>query len=237
VRIPISGAFTIVTAPSYPARVSRELLPVLFHQEPSFADPASRALASWLARFWPGNLEPFFVRGLLQMKLAVSWSESRGRETLGLLEPLMSSHAELGPMACLALALGLAAQDAMLRNYAQEVLIAAIAEGRANPTELGAALARLLELGENKLVRWSKTLGAAARISALHARVVAELLQRALHADPSRAPRDLGQLLELLVEVLSETGTTVSDSKAREYLAALSGTGKSAKLAKQLLRG
>jgi hypothetical protein len=63
------------------------------------------------------------------------------------------------------------------------------------------------------------------------------LLQRALHADPTHAPRDLGRLLELLVEVLSETGTTVSDPQAREYLAALSGAGKSAKLAKQLLRG
>jgi hypothetical protein len=231
------GAFTIATSPSYPARVSRELLPVLFHQKASFGEPASRELTGWLARFWPGNLEPFFVRGLRRLQIAVSWADSRDRETLGVLDPLMSPHAELGPMACLALALGLAAQDATLRSYAQEVLIAAIAEGRANPAELGAALARLLELGENKLVRWSKSLGAVARISALHARLVADLLQRALHANPAHAPRDLGQLLELLVEVLSETGTTVSDSKAREYLAALSGTGKSAKLAKQLLRG
>jgi hypothetical protein len=70
----------------------------------------------------------------------------------------------------------------------------------------------------------------------MHVTVVVDLLQRTLNANPNRAPRDLGALLELFVEVLSEVGATVTDPKARAYLSALTGSGKSAKLAKQLLR-
>ena len=80
-----------------------------------------------------------------------------------------------------------------------------------------------------------KSLAEVARVSSAHTRAVAHLLARALHGDPAKAPRDIGALLELLSELLSETGGKLEDSRAREYIPALPFGGKTAKLGKQIL--
>jgi len=148
----------------------------------------------------------------------------------------MDAHTAMGPMACLALGLGLAAEGAALRGHAQEALIAVITDGRLVPAELGATLSRLLDTGFNKLCRWAKSLGEVARVSAGHAAAVAALLQHALAGDPKQAPRDTSALLELLVELQSQTGTPLQVPATRTYLAALTAGGKTARLVKQLLR-
>lgn len=72
-------------------------------------------------------------------------------------------------------------------------------------------------------------------ISSVNTRAVADLLARALHGDPAKAPRDIGALLELLFELLSATDGRLNDSVARDYIAALPFGGKTAKLGKQIL--
>jgi hypothetical protein len=54
--------------------------------------------------------------------------------------------------------------------------------------------------------------------------------------DPTRCPRDLLALLELLKELLHESGEQVSVPAARNYLERLSGGGKVPKLAETLLQ-
>lgn len=140
-----------------------------------------------------------------------------------------------GPMACLALALGLAAEDGTLRRHAQEGLMAVLAAGSFPAETLGATVARLLGTGHNKLTRWSKSFGEVARISRNHARQVADVLQRAFHSDPACAPRDVHQLIELLLELLCELDAPLADPKAAGFLRKLSAGGKTARLARQLL--
>jgi hypothetical protein len=56
-----------------------------------------------------------------------------------------------------------------------------------------------------------------------------------LRGDPAKAPRDIHALLELLVELLAETGGSLDDVGARTYLQGLKSGGRTAKLVKQLL--
>jgi hypothetical protein len=138
-------------------------------------------------------------------------------------------------MACLALALCLAAEDGALRGHGQDALIAAISEGRVNMDELGSAMSRLLDTGVNKLARWAKSLREVSRVSGDHATTCAELIMRSLHGDPTKAPRDISMVLELLFELISETGGKLDDARTKNYLAGLTAGGKTAKLVKQLL--
>lgn len=223
--------------PKCPMRVAECLLPVLFHRggDDSYHGATPRALIRWAAQLWPANREALFARGVAPLTTATFWAEVGDRETIGYLEPLTEPHPPLGPMAALALALGLAAQDASLRGHAQEALIAIVADGRFDAERLGCAMARLFDTGFNKLARWSVSLGEVARVSPAHAQAAAELLIRLLHANPAHAPRDVSALLELLHELLSESGSALDDSTARRYLQALKAGGKTARLAQQLL--
>jgi Family of unknown function (DUF6493) len=225
------------TQPAMPAQTEPALFPVFCHQPVPWLGISSRPLLRWQAQLWPANREPFFARGITTLQVAVGWSDTRDRETIGCLEPLADPHTELRAMACHALALGLAAKDAVLRGHAQEALIAAIADGRvpAAAAELGATMAFHFHTAGNKVGRWAKCLGEVARISDAHARAVGELVQHALRGDPANAPREVGVLLEVLVEVLSATNMRITVETARDYLAGCTGSGKPAKLARQLL--
>src|ERR1700759_3117771 len=113
----------------------------------------------------------------------------------------------------------------------QDGLIAAISEGRVNVTELSHAMSRLWDTGINRFARWAKGLRDVARISPMHAKEVTLLITQVLHGDPSKSPRDVSALLELLFELLSETGFRVDDQKTRIYIQSLKAGGKAGKLA------
>jgi hypothetical protein len=217
--------------PPFPKQVQGSLLPVLFHT----AEDGDRNLTSWAAQLWPANREALFAYGCGRLEISVDYADASDREYHPYLEPLAEPHTELRPMARLALALGLAAQDNALRGRAQDGLIAAITEGRVKVDELGGTMSRLLDTGINKFARWAKVLRDVARVSEEHTTVVAELMTCALHGDPAKAPRDINVLLEMLYELLSETGGKLNDARAKEYLAALKAGGKTAKLVRQLL--
>jgi hypothetical protein len=225
------------TEPAMPAQTDPALFPVSCHQPVPWLGVGSRPLLRWHAQLWPANREPFFAAAITTLQMAVAWSDTRDRETIGCLEPLADSYTELRTIACHALALGLAAKDAVLRGHAQEALIAAIADGRAvaAAAELGATMAFHFHTAGNKVARWAKCLGEVARISDAHARAVGELVQHALRGEPANAPREMGMLLEVLVEVLSATNMRLNVETARDYLAGFTGSGKPAKLARQLL--
>ena len=87
-------------------------------------------------------------------------------------------------------------------------------------------MTQLLDTGLSKFTRWAKGLRDVARVSPKHTRAAAELIARSLHGDASCAPRDVGTLLEVLLELRSEIGGGLDDARAREYLAALTAGGR-----------
>ncbi|HYG34619.1 MAG TPA: DUF6493 family protein, partial [Clostridia bacterium] len=227
--------FELTTQPRFPKKVHDTLLPVLFHGTWAKGEEGEKNLMRWAAQLWPANREAAFAHACKRLQTSVDYAGVYDREFCAYVEPLAEPHTELRPMACLALAFSLAAQDSALRGHGQDALIASISEGRLNVDELGSAMARLLDAGYNKFARWAKSLREATRISTAHTHAVTDVLAHALHGDPSKAPRDVSALLELLFELLSETGDKLVDPRARDYIAALPLGGKTAKLAKQIL--
>jgi hypothetical protein len=137
-------------------------------------------------------------------------------------------------MARLLLAGALSANTAELQGLATDVLIAAIDDGRIDGPHLGQAILRMLTESLAKPVRLAKSLGDAARVSLLHSRVVSRALQVTL-VGLLPPPRDVHLLLELLHELLVETGEPLSTPGSEEYLRDMKGSGKTGKLARDLL--
>ena len=88
-----------------------------------------------------------------------------------------------------------------------------------------------------KLNRWAKALGNAARTSPLHSRAIARAISVVLRGSFSdiKPPANLNALLEVLKELLIETGEAFDDAEARDYLTCLKTSGKTASLIKDLL--
>src|SRR5262249_43357157 len=135
----------------------------------------------------------------------------------------------------LLLILGLAAKEPGEHGLATDALIAAIDDGRLDGCKLGTALASLLPTGMVKTSRWAKTLGQSAHTSPLHSEVIALAIQHALTGDPTRAPKDLQTLLELLKELLIEAKQAISVADTRKYLEGVKASGKTGKRARELL--
>jgi hypothetical protein len=224
------------TEPPCPADVDDALLPVLCHIPPELPERTSRELLRWTALLWPANRDAFFAGAVSRLGIAMLWSDVHDRETIRYFGALADPHVKVGEITCLALAMGLSAQDAALRGHARDDLIGLIENDRAEVDYLGLALSKLIGMGEAKCVRWTKSLGEVARVSTKHARIAIDLVQRALQGDPT-CVQNLGAVLELLVELLSETGAALTDPAAFEYLSRVTGSGKAARLAKQLCRG
>lgn len=210
-------------------------LPVLFHTPWRLGGNYASLLAG-TGILWPANAEATFAQCLEALTMTVNYSDVADRELYVLVKRLGDPHCELRPMACLALALALAAHENGLRGFASDALIAAITEGRLDSVALGSVMSRLLETGFNPLCRWARGLREVARVSIGHAKAVGVLLINTLQGDSSNAPKDVGILLELLFELVSQTGVKLHDS-TRKYLASIKTGGKTGRLARQLLEG
>lgn len=184
----------------------------------------------WAFTLWPAWREPLFAEGATCIARNLDWSEVAWADR-GFLEPLVDPTTPLGPMARLLLGLGLGAKEPGQHGLVIDAAIAALEEGRLEPTQFGESNAPMLEKRVVLPARWAKTFAEVARASPTHAAAVATTLQRALRG-PS--PRDAGALLELVHELLVEQGRTVDDPGAVEWLRQFEG-GKAAKTAKALL--
>jgi hypothetical protein len=188
----------------------------------------------WCLQVWPSGREALFAFGAVSISGNLQWGEARWGNRC-FLEPLLDPDTPLGRMGALLLGLGLAAKDPTESGLAVDALITAVTDGRISGALLGDVLGRMLQPSPVLPPRLAKTLGDAARASALHAQVVREGLVRGLAAKPDKRPADMGALLELLRELCVQTGEAVTDPRARAYLEALGGSGKAAALAKALL--
>ncbi len=188
----------------------------------------------WGATIWPIAREAWFARGVEAISLNLDWVEADWN-TRTYLEPLTDPDLPLKPMALVLLTLGLAAKQADEHGLATDALIAAIDDGRIDGPLLGGSMRSLLPTGLIKPARWAKTLGDAARVSLLHARVIAHAIQHAIGEELVNPSRELLALLELLKELLIEIGEPVSVTPMRALLTNWKASGKTSKVVKDLL--
>src|SRR5207249_4452197 len=159
------------------------------------------AAVRWAGSVWLLAKESWFAVGAYLIGQNLDWWEAEWGNR-AYLEPLLDPDVPLQSMGLQLLALGLAAKEPGESGLATDALIAAIDDGRLDGNKLGAGLAALFATGPIKAGRWAKTLATAARISPLHAAVVARALQGLVQGLPDAAAKDVQTLLELLKELL-----------------------------------
>jgi Family of unknown function (DUF6493) len=216
--------------PALPPIYSHDLPTVLFH------DLRAREGATetrWMATIWPIGRDSFFAAGVERL-LGLECTPTEARSYRFYLEALLDPDVPLHSMARLLLAGSLSANTPEVQGLATDALIAAVNDGRVDGQLLGEAIHQLLQVGLAKPARLTKALADAARVSSLHAHVVAQALQIAI-VDLLPPPRDLHVALELLKELRAQTGQGLSAPGIREYLGGLKVSGKTAKLARDLL--
>ncbi len=188
----------------------------------------------WQATIWPQARESYFACGTRALHHNLDWWEAEwcNKEFL---VPLLDPDTPLHEMGSLLLCLGLSAKEPGEHGLAIDIAINAIDDGRIGSDSIGPVLARLIS-ADAKPSRLAKALGEVARASELHAVVIQHSLQSALRQSDGPPPKDLSKLLELLKELSIELGLAIADQECRDFLDRFEGSGKAAKLAKQLLQ-
>ncbi len=216
--------------PPVPKVDGPDLLTVLLHDV--VAHGAVDA-TSWVASAWPLGRESFFAVGA-DMMLGVEFPPSEAVSYRPSIEALLDPDTPLRPMALLLLVGTLSSNRAELQGLAVDALVAAVDDGRLDARLLGETIRQLLADGLAKPARLAKALADAARVSPLHARVVASALQR-LRTGHSPPPLGIHTLLELLKELLVETSQRVDEPEVRAALGSLPSSGKTGRLVRDIL--
>lgn len=187
----------------------------------------------WVASAWPLGRESFFAVGC-DMLLGTDYPPSEIGGVRPFVEALLDPDTPLRPMGRLLLAGMLSSNRPELQGLAVDALVAAVDDGRIDGRLLGESVRQLLDAGLAKPARLAKAFADAARVSLLHARVVAQAIQR-LAVGQSHPPLGFHLLLELLRELLVETGGWVDDPANRAGLEGLLTGGKTARLVRDIL--
>lgn len=223
--------FTIETLvePALPPAIPSPMATVLLHQ-PWRADsryleqgiPPDAGLVRWSLTIWPARHEASLA---IAAEFLPGANSAAHRELRPYVELLAAPHVEMGSMARLVLALALASSMTELRVPAQDALIAAIDQERADAQAIGETMATLFESGENTLCRWAKSLRIVSEQSMACARAAQAMLEITFSRRPRVLPPLAGTLLELLADLVAVTGEPVTRESCRAVLATITGGG------------
>ena len=188
----------------------------------------------WCATIWSLNLDAFFEEGISAISHNIDWHTALW-ENRTYLEPLLDPDTPFSRAALVLVALGLAARDPTEQALAVDALETALVDGRTNGLALGAEIDWLVREQIAAPARLAATLTRLAGTSDLHAREVADAIERVIRFEAAKPPRGLHALLGLLLELRSATSTAVSDPRAIACLSAVTGSSKLAAHARALL--
>lgn len=196
------------------------------------ADINTTWIAQWLACQWPLKPEPVYLQGVDQMVRRIDMDSSNWEPCHGFFHGLFERRRPWQEPAHLLLCTGLAGKNADTRGLAIDALIEGIEYGHADVKLLADILTRLSDGGWLKLNRLSENLLQVAQVSGVHAWAMSELIQGwCLHS--SLQQNNIARMLEVLLEVQAMIKQPLHDN-CLSALAALTGSSKAAKLAKQL---
>jgi len=215
--------------------VSRSLLSARSHfSEVSFAAILPQWVIQWSAMVWPAKLDGYWRFAARAFLFRLDKRSSALSPFAAYLDPLFEPDRPLTELAALALWVATLGKDADSRTAAIDAWIALVGDGRGDAGLLGDVLTRLAEGGWLRLNRLADALREVSRASSLHAWTVAEVLQDLL-ASLEALPRDAHHVLQLLRELLVQLGLEARP-ELRASLQSQKGTGKTAKLARQLAK-
>ena len=187
----------------------------------------------WTTMIWPHNRDALYAAALLYITEAYTRSSSKKWPAAACLDPILEPDQPITLPAAMLLSFALFAPEGDLSRTAVDVLIESIADGRLHPDQFAEALPRLCTTKYFQPGRMAKYLAEVAQVSPLHAWTVAGMLQPVLGSWET-LPQNAHHVLALLLELLAQLGEPLN-APAAEALGQLKCSGKSAKLAKQLL--
>jgi hypothetical protein len=188
----------------------------------------------WLTSFWPLNCDSRLAAGAKVLCQRVNAPASSLEPNYNYLLPLLEPDRPWSELAYLVCWIALVSKDASSRGMGVDCMIQAISDGRAASEPAAAVFIRLLSGGWVKLNRVAETLQEIARVSPYHAWWSAAVVQECM-VGVAEFPSDAHHLLTFLVEQLTELELPLAP-RTRERLASAKRSGKSAKLAAQLLK-
>jgi hypothetical protein len=196
------------------------------------ADINATWAAQWLAFVWPQNPAAAYVRGVAKIIHRIDENSSGWEPGHGFLHGLFQRNRPWGEAGHLILAIGLVGKDADVRGLAIDALIEGIGGRLFDPDLFAGVVARLCDGEWVKLNRLSDALMQAAQTSSTHAQVIGRSLRKLVPGFDFKR-QNAANLLEVLVEAQAATGDPL-DRTTLDALASIGGSGKAAKLARQL---
>ena len=204
---------------------------VLFHLEQWGFGEAPKLSIDWTASIWPAQQEPTFAIPITNLSMCIDLPGNLAN-CQHFFGPLSRPGLRFGENARLLLVLGLCHKNPEVHLPAVDIAIAAIGEDRFDIESFAATVRLLFDLGFARPPRLAKNLAEIARQSPEYGTVIRNLLEHSLAVE---LKAEHNPLLELLLELCIELRQPVQFDVLREKLAALSTSGKTAKLAKKLL--
>ena len=190
-------------------------------------------VAQWLSYIWPQNPSAAYIKAAIKLADRMDEDASSWEPRHGHFHALFQRNRPWLEPGHLLLAIGLSAKDADVRGLAVDALIEGIGERRFDPERFASVMARLVEGEWIKLGRLGDALMQAVPVSDLHATVIGDALLQWLPRLDFKQKNSF-RLLEVLVETQAIAGRPL-DEPARAALMSCTGSGKAAKLARQLL--
>lgn len=185
----------------------------------------------WKLSIWPLNPDPVFARAIERYSNVPDGAY--GRSLTWYLSSFSPFMKDIGKISGMLLLMGLSAKLADIRTVARDTMIRLIGAGNLKIETCIDATVELVSSEAFKRVRWAAEFQILSGVSKRHAVFVRKLLEGIV---PSIEPARCGGFLELLLELCISAEENVQSNVTRDYLSSIKGTGKSAKLAKQLLR-
>ena len=186
----------------------------------------------WLHFLWPQHTDSSVTMGIYRMIERIDDNTATTVPNYAFLEPCFDIQRPWTEMMMLSLWTALVSKDSDLQNGAIDAMIEGIDDGRGHPTPLSDVLIQLAQGGWIKTNRLAESLRQIAITSDIHAYVVSSILDR-LIADIRELPRNLHQLLQLLLDLHVTLGMSVPEPTALR-LRTITGKGKAAKTARGL---
>ncbi len=207
-----------------------DLIAVRRHEH--FWQGANAGLLLYGAAILPSSLEAFYASGAAEVGFNLNWWEARWQDK-AYFTLLLDPTSPLTPMACLTLAFGLAGKEAGQTAMAIDAFVASYLDGRLDLAELAGVVRETLVAQLCKGARYAKSLATAARAHGELAQAVFALLDDVVQMPPDASAKELGPLLELMLE-LALAGGFVLSPQAGAALGQLQAGGKG-KLAQKAL--
>lgn len=200
-----------------------------------FSHMTNYTVACWATNLFPSMRESILGLGVNWGVLLLDEVSSSDRGIRAFFEMLAEPGAPLGRQAYVMMLIGLLMKDPEFAGFSRDAVIQAIDERRLDPEQMGKRVAQFLHSDRAKPKRLASSMREIARVSSVHSDAMLRLICCSFHGDSKNLHKDASAILELLLELLTASGSRIENEDIQNYLSNLKIGGKTAKLVKSLL--